>query len=129
MRSDKGYSSASLIQRSAVREDHFVWQCYKSGSVTFICDVLIFTYLGLLQLVGIVLAFQTRKVKILILNDSKPVAALVYISSIALVMMVLITFILRDYINVIAAVFNGGIIVLATVFLIFIFTPKVRLFS
>ena len=106
-----------------------MWQCYKSGSVTFICDVLIFTYLGLLQLVGIVLAFQTRKVKILILNDSKPVAALVYISSIALVMMVLITFTLRDYINVIAAVFNGGIIVLATVFLILIFTPKVRLFS
>ena len=78
-----------------------------------------------MQLVGIILAFQTRKVRIPILNDSKSVTALIYISSIVLVVIVLITFILRGYLNVSAAMFYGGIILLATIFLIFIFIPKV----
>ena len=115
-----------LMQSSAIREDYSVWQCYESGSAPFVFDVLIFVYLNLLQLVGIILAFQTRKVKIPILNDSKSVTALIYISSIVLVVIVLITFILRGYLNVSAAMFYGGIILLATIFLIFIFVPKVR---
>ena len=115
-----------LMQSSAIREDYSVWQCYELGSAPFVFDVLIFVYLNLLQLVGIILAFQTRKVKIPILNDSKSVTALIYISSIVLVVIVLITFILRGYLNVSAAMFYGGIILLATIFLIFIFVPKVR---
>ena len=71
------------------------------------------------------MAFQTRKVKINVLNDSKVVTMLIYISSIVLVVIVLVTFILRNYINVSAAVHSGGVIVLATVFLILIFVPKV----
>ena len=76
-------------------------------------------------MVGIILAFQTRKVKIHILNDSKSVTALIYISSIVLVVIILITFILWGYLNISAAIFYGGIIVLATFFLILIFIPKV----
>ena len=115
------------MQSSAIREDYSVWQCHESGSIPFVFDVLIFVFLGLLQLVGIILAFQTRKVRISILNDSKSVTALIYISSIVLVVIVLITFILRGYLNVSAAMFYGGIILLATIFLIFIFIPKVRM--
>ena len=102
-----------------------MWQCYESGSLPFILDLLIFVYLGLLQLVGIILAFQTRKVKISVLNESKSVAALVYISSIVLVVIVLITFILRGYLNITGTMFSGGIILLATFFLALIFIPKV----
>ena len=103
-----------------------MWQCYESGSVPFIFDILVFIYLGLLQFVGIILAFQTRKVKINVLNDSKSVTALIYISSIVLVVIVLITFILRGYINISAGVFSGGIILLATIFLLLMFIPKVN---
>ena len=102
-----------------------MWQCYESGSIPFVLDLLIFVYLGLLQLVGIILAFQTRKVRIPILNDSKSVTALIYISSIVLVVIVLITFILRGYINICAAIFSGGVILLATFFLVLSFIPKV----
>ena len=108
-----------------MKEEYSVWRCYEVGSPPFYCDLLIFIYLALLQIVGIVLAFQTRKVKIRVLNDSKFVAALVYISSIVLVVIVLITFILRSYINISAALFSGGIIILATVFLVLMFVPKV----
>ena len=102
-----------------------MWQCYDSGSAPFVLELLLFVYLGLLQLVGIILAFQTRKVKISVLNDSKSVAALIYISSIVLVVIVLITLSLRGYANIRPALFYGGIILLATVFLSLIFIPKV----
>ena len=112
-------------QNSDILEEYSVWQCYKASSAPFYLDIIIFVYLILLQIVGIILAFQTRRVKINILNDSKSVASLVYISSIVLVVIVLVTFILRSYINVSAALFSGGIIVLATVFLLLMFVPKV----
>ena len=112
-------------QSSDILEEYSVWQCYKASSAPFYLDIIIFVYLILLQIVGIILAFQTRRVKINILNDSKSVASLVYISSIVLVVIVLVTFILRSYINVSAALFSGGIIVLATVFLLLMFVPKV----
>ena len=114
-----------LLQMSDVREEYSVWQCYKTGSLPFIFDCIIFAYLILLQIVGIILAFQTRKVKINVLNDSKVVTMLIYISSIVLVVIMLVKFILRNYINVSAAVHSGGVIVLATVFLVLIFVPKV----
>ena len=116
-----------LTQSSDIREDYYVWQCYISASAPFILDLIIFIYLGLLQFVGIILAFQTRKVKINVLNDSKAVTTMIYLSSIVLVKIVLITFILRSYINLSAAVFSGGIIILATFFLVLSFVPKVRI--
>ena len=108
-----------------MREVYYVWVCYEPGSPAFYCDLLIFIYLALLQIVGIILAFQTRKVKIPVLNDSKFVAALVYISSVVFVALVLITFLLRDYINISNGIFSGGIMLLATLFLILMFLPKV----
>ena len=103
-----------------------VWQCYPTGSVPFIIiDIITFIYLCLLQFAGIILAFQTRKVNIKALNDSKSVTVLIYISSIVLVIMALVQFILRNYINIQMAVFSGGVIILATLFLVLIFTPNV----
>ena len=100
---------------------------YESGSVPFIFDLLVFIYLGLLQFVGIILAFLTRKVKINVLNDSKSVTALIYISSISCIANALIAFTSRGYINVRVGVFSGLIISLATTFLAIIFIPKVGL--
>ena len=112
-----------------MREQHYVWVCYEPGSPAFYCKLLIYLYLALLQVVGIILAFQTRKVKIPVLNDSKFVAALVYVSSIVFVVLALVTFSLQGYINVSKATFSGGILVLATSFLILTFVPKVCVIS
>ena len=76
---------------------------------------------------GIILAVQTRDVVITVLNDSKSVAVLIYISSVVLVVISFIRLFLRHYINVSAAIYCGGILLLATVFLIIIFCPKVRI--
>ena len=89
--------------------------------------MFIFAYLALLQVVGIILAFQTRRVKIPVLNDSKFVAALIYISSIVLVILALGTILLKGYINVEATIFYGGILVLAIISVALIFIPKVHI--
>ena len=113
------------IQDLAVREDYYVYECYDTSSPPFYCDLIIFAYLAILQLVGIILAFQIRKVKIPVLNDSKFVAALIYVSSIILVILAFVTLPLGGYINVEAAIFCVGTLLLATTFLALTFVPKV----
>ena len=84
-----------------------------------------FAYLMVLQILGIMLAFQTRRVKIKSLKDSTFVAANVYISSIVIVMFILVTFALRSYLNAYSAIFAIGIFILTTTFLMLTFVPKV----
>ena len=102
-----------------------VWVCYEASSPSFFWQLFIFAYLIMLQIVGIVLAFQTRKVKLQGLKDSKFIASIVYISSIILVILALVTFGLRTYINIGTGIFVAGIIVLTTITLGLIFIPKV----
>ena len=75
---------------------------------------------------GIVLAFQTRKVKVPGLKDSKFVATVVYISSIVLVALALVTFALRTYINISSGIRVAGIFTMTTMILVLIFIPKVQ---
>ena len=99
--------------------------CYEASSPSFFWQIFIFTYLVVLQIVGIILSFQTRKVKIQGLRDSKFIATIIYISSIVLVMLALVTFSLRTYINIGVGMFVAGIFILTTTFLALIFIPKV----
>ena len=108
-----------------MREDHYVWVCYAASSPSFFWQIFIFAYLAVLQIIGIVLAFQTRKVKLQGLRDSKFVAAIIYISSIILVALALVTFTLRTHINIGAGIIVTGIFSLTTIFLALIFIPKV----
>ena len=115
----------SYIQSLGVKKEFFIWVCYEASSPNFFWRIFIFTYLAILQIVGMLLAFQTRKVKIKGLNDSKFVATIIYISSIVLVALALVTFALRVYINIGTGVFVAGILTLTTIFLALSFIPKV----
>ena len=103
--------------------------CNESSSPNFYWRILIFLFLAVLQIVGILLAFQTRKVKLHGLRDSKFIAAIIYISSIVLVVLALVTYSLRTYINIGGGLFASGILLLTTIFLLFIFLPKVNTYS
>ena len=87
-----------------------------------------FAYLVILQVIGLVLAIQTRKVKLRGLRDSKYVAAIIYISSISIVVMALVTFALDKYINIGTGILAVVILALTTIFLMLIFVPKVKYF-
>ena len=108
-----------------MREENQVLVCFKGSSPSFFWEIFIFAYLAVLQLIGLVLAFQTRKVKLQGLKDSKFVAAIVYISSIILVALALVTFALRTHINIGTGISVTGIFSLTTIFLALIFIPKV----
>jgi len=110
-----------------VRIDYFVWYCFggESASVGLTWLAIIVVYLAIFQLVGLVLAFQTRKVKIKVLNDAKFIIAIIYISSLGFVVLTVVRFSLGPYINVREALFSGAILLATTAFVALIFIPKV----
>ena len=103
-----------------------MWVCQEASSNSFFWEIFIFGYLLMLQIIGMVLAFQTRRVKLRGLRDSKEIAAIIYISSIAIVVMSIENFTLTNYINIGIGIFMLSIFVLTTIFLFLIFFPKVR---
>ena len=78
-----------------------------------------------MQIVGIVLAFQTRKVKVKVLNDSKWIAAIIYSSSLCVIIVILSEFTLAGFIDAKTALLNGSVLITTTIFLTMVFIPKV----
>ena len=76
-------------------------------------------------MIGVLLAFSIRKVKIKGLNDSREISAIIYITSIILVLVITITMGFGEYINVNGGVFALGVSTASTVVLGFLFIPKV----
>ena len=79
----------------------------------------------LLQIISIVLAFSIRKVKVQGLNDSKYIAAAIYVTSIVLAVIIVATYSLKDVINGFAALFCTGFLVGTTAILVLVFVPLV----
>ena len=104
---------------------YYILVCNEGLSPNFLWQILIYLFLAVLQIVGILLAFQTRKVKLHGLRDSKFIAAIIYISSIVLVVLALVVFALRVYINTGAGIYASGVVVLSTIILSLVFIPKV----
>ena len=108
-----------------MKEEYYVFVCYEASSPTFFWQITIFVYLAILQVVGMLLAFQTRRVRMKGLKDSKFVATIIYISSIVLVALALIKFGLRSFINAGTGIIVAGIFTLSTIILGLNFIPKV----
>ena len=71
------------------------------------------------------MAFHTRKIKIKALNDSKEIAAIVYINSIIMVLLAVTELTLRQY-HYIYSALNGMVLLIGgSLFLGLIFIPKV----
>ena len=84
-----------------------------------------FGYKGLLQIIAMFMAFHTRRVKIAALNDSKEIAAIIYINSIILIVMGASVFSLERYHNIHSALFGLALLIQATMFLGVLFIPNV----
>ena len=90
---------------------------------------VLFGYKGLLQFIALVFAFSTRKVKVKGLNDSKYIAAAIYVTSIVLAVTMVSTYTLMDYVNVYPAVVGLGFLLGTTVILALVFVPRVRAYT
>lgn len=71
------------------------------------------------------LAFQTRKIKVKVLNDSKWVAAIIYSSSLCVLVLILSEFALTGFLNIRTALLNIAELTATTIFLALVFVPKV----
>lgn len=98
-------------------------RCYSPNRPYFLGAI--YSYKVGLQVIGVLLAFSIRKVKIKGLNDSKEISAIIYITSVLLVVVITITMALGDYVNVNSGVFAVGVSTASTVVLGFLFIPKV----
>ena len=89
---------------------------------------ILYGYKDFLQIIALLLAFRTRKVKVKGLDDSKYIAVSVYITSIVLAVTTISTYTLIDYVNVYASVVGMGFLVGTTMILGLVFVPRVRLY-
>ncbi len=117
-----------FTQDDGIRIEFCAWECYNS-MLPFFWVAMEYVYLFLLQAVAVVLAFKTRKVKIKELNDSKSVACIIYVTTIVMSVLMIITFASDGYIIVTEALFSGGIMLATAVFLGLTFIPKVWILS
>ena len=102
---------------------YYVQKCDGRNSLIWI--IIAYGYILLTQLASIFLAFRTRKVKVKVLNDSKYIALIIYITSVIVTVMIIGAVTLDNYINADAAVFSGLILTFTTVVLTLVFVPKV----
>ncbi len=105
-----------------------VWFCYNASvkPVSGAWIVITSVYLAILQVIGVILALRTRKVKIKALKNSKFIVVVIYISAIALTVILLSTFAIENLPNLLEFLFSGSLLVSTNVILIMVFIPKVR---
>lgn len=107
-----------------MRIEFKVWQCSPDNNNDIVVAIIFF-YLVFLQVASIVLAIQTRRVKIKVLNDSKYIIALIYISSITVLVIAVVQFALGSIININELLVSGVFLIATTSFLSLTFIPKV----
>ena len=97
--------------------------CTSEGSLTWL--PVLFGYKGVILLAGLFLAFETRKVKIKSLNESRFIAMSVYGTVIVSVTLTPIGFILQSFPNVQYGIIGLMILVCISLILGLIFVIKV----
>ena len=90
---------------------------------------VLFGYKAIIQIIGLYLAFKIRNIKIRGLNDSREVSISLYVTSVLLLIVMIVTFVYGDYIDVDGFVYGFGLSTAVTVVLSLTFIPKVLLYS
>lgn len=109
-------------QENGITYENYEFVCHNEDSVVWLAFA--YAYRGLLQLAAMFMAFNTRRVKIKVLNDSKEIAVIVYFSSLMLVLLAVVEFTLNKYHEVYAALIGLTLLVEATILLTLVFIPK-----
>ena len=87
--------------------------------------IVIYAYKGLFQIVGVVLALLTIKMKVKFYNEATEVRRILYTTTVFLLLLLVELYFWLGYINVHAAVTSFGLCVISTLILGIIFIPKV----
>lgn len=113
------------LQPTEILHEHFVYACDADGRTALI--TLLYIYKIILQVIALILAFNTRKVKVKGLDDSKYIAAAIYITTIVLPVSFFASLTLWSHVNTFPAVLSTTHLFGATAILILVFVPRVSL--
>ena len=109
-------------------KQNYIYVCLKGNSGPIVWLAFSYAYKGILQIIGMFMAFHIRKVKIKALNDSKQIVAIIYINTIILITLIASVFALDDYHNGHAAIVGLALMIDASLFLGALFVPKVNIY-
>ena len=117
--------SHAIQQELGIVTENFVYVCDSKARNIFLG--ILYGYKMLLQIIALLFAFSIRKVRIKGLNDAKYIAAIIYVTSIVLAVIIVATYTLNDFINGFAALFCTGFLVGTSTILILVFVPMVHI--
>lgn len=113
----------SPLQETDIVRENYAYSCDTEGRGILI--LLLYISKLFLQIVALILAFRTRKVKVKGLDDSKYISAAIYITTIVLPVSIFASFTLRSHINAFPAVVGAAHYFGATAILLLVFVPRV----
>lgn len=112
------------MQVFGIVENHYILTCKSKAHDIFLG--ILYGYKAVLQVIALILAFTTRKVKVKGLNDTLYIAAAIYITSLLWAVIIVSTYSLTEYLNVFTIVFGLGLFVGTTAIISLVFIPKVN---
>ena len=104
-------------------EYHYILICKSLARDIFLG--ILYGYKAILQIIALILAFTTRKVKVKGLNDTLYIAAAIYVTSLLWAVVIVSTYTLVEYLNAFTTVFGLGLFVGTSAIISLVFIPKV----
>ncbi len=117
------------MQKLGIVETYCSWRCLGGNPVAYYYQIIYYVCLLVVFALALVFALQTRKVKIEVLNDSKWIAAIVYFSVPITIVFFVVSFVLGSWPHLSGSIYCIGLFSPSTMFLGFVFVPKVRFFT
>ena len=111
------------LQLQEVSHHYFIYTCMRpERQITL---GILYGYKALLQLLAVVFALKTRKVKVKGLDDSRYIIAATYVSSLVLLTVIIMTYTAQEYIHTYAIVTSVSFLLGSTIIVGLVFIPKV----
>ena len=114
---------SSPPQELGIVTEHFMYVCSSKARDIFLG--ILYGYKMILQVIALVFAFSTRKVKVKGINDAKYITAATYVTSIVLAVIIVATYSMKDFVNAFPALVCTGFLIGTTFILGLVFVPKV----
>ena len=124
--SDTCNHKSFFLQEQGVVQNFFSINCGLSIFFPIFVGIAI-AYKLILHILGLVLACLIRKVKVDVLNDSRETVAIIYSSTVLLIVASLIVLVLNDSVNVVNIAWSVVVFLVSLVHLGLTFIPKVSI--
>ena len=114
------------LQELGITEIYCSWRCVGGDPVAYYYQIIYYVVILVIFGIALVVALLSHSVKMKVLNDSRWIAAIVYVGVPIVILFFALTFVLAPWLHLSGAIYCIGLFVASSIFLGFIFIPKVR---